>query len=203
MSEPVPLSAVPRERLGKGASRAVRRTGFVPAVVYGEKKSPETVSVELKILEKMLSYGTFLTQLIDLDVSGSTTRVVPKDVHFHPVTDRPTHVDFLRVGPETVLQIGVPVEFVNDGASPGLKRGGVLSVVRHTVDVVCKASQIPEHITVDLTGSEVGESIHISAVTLPAGVRPAITDRDFTIATISAPSALRGAAEEEEGEGEG
>lgn len=191
MSEQLTLSAEARERAGKGASRALRRQGRVPAVIYGGNQPPVTIHVEEKLLMKQLMTGYFMNSVIEVTVGGDTHRTLPKDVAFDVVTDRPIHVDFLRVAAGSKVDVAVPVTFINEEASPGLKRGGVLNVVRHELELVCDADSIPDEIRIDVAGTEVGDSIHISAVTLPDGVTSAITDRDFTIATIVAPSALR------------
>jgi large subunit ribosomal protein L25 len=191
MSDQLTLSAEARERAGKGASRALRREGRVPAVIYGNNEEPTTVHVEEKALMKALHTGHFMNSVVMVGVGGKDIRTLPKDVSFHPVTDRPLHVDFLRISEHAKVTVNVPVHFMNELAAPGIKRGGVLNVVRHELELVCDAAEIPDEIEVDLTGYEVGDSIHISAVTLPKGVASAITDRDFTIATIVAPSALK------------
>ena len=187
MSTIATLSARARDRAGKGSARAARREGLVPAVIYGDKKDPFTIVVTLRDLEKLLKPG-FFSHLIDIEVAGEKHRVLPRDLQQHPVSDRALHVDFLRVSATSELTVEVPVEFINDEASPGLRRGGVLNVVRHDVEVYCLADNIPEKITIDLTGLQIGDSVHISAVKLPDGVRPTIEDRDFTIATIAAPT---------------
>ena len=203
MSDQLTLSAEARERAGKGASRAIRREGRVPAVIYGEKKDPQPIHVEERELVKLLNTGHFMNSLIEIDLGGTTTRTLPKDVQFHPVTDRPLHVDFLRIGAGASVTIDVPVHFRNEEKSPGLKRGGVLNVVRHELELTCAADNIPEEIVIELDGLEIGDSIHISQVELPEGVLSAIEDRDFTIATVVAPSALKRAeSEAEEAEGE-
>ena len=204
MSDTLTLSAEARDRAGKGASRALRREGRVPAVIYGNNEEPQMVHVEAKLLDKLLGTGHFFNSVVMVEVSGKKIRTIPKDVAFHPVTDRPLHADFLRVSEHAQVTINVPVAFENEDASPGLKRGGVLNIVRHELELVCDAAEIPEGITIDLTGYEVGDSIHISAITLPKGVESAITDRDFTIATIVAPSAMKSSeGEAAEGEAEG
>lgn len=185
MSDQLTLTAETRERAGKGASRELRRNGRVPAVVYGGNEDPLMIHVEEKLLMKQLMTGVFLNSVVMIEVGGKTIRTLPKDVAFHPVKDRPIHADFLRVSKDTKVQVGVPVLFANEEKSPGLKRGGVLNVVRHELELICEADKIPDDITIDVTGFDVGESIHISHVTLPKGVESAITDRDFTIATIA------------------
>jgi large subunit ribosomal protein L25 len=191
MSDTLTLPAETRDRAGKGASRALRREGRVPAVVYGGNEEPLAVHVEEKLLTKQLGTGHFFNSIVEVEVGGKKLRTLPKDVAFHPVTDRPLHVDFLRLAKDAKVHVEVPVVFVNEAASPGLKRGGVLNIVRHELELVCESDKIPDDIQIDVTGFDVGDSIHISHVTLPAGSASAITDRDFTIATIVAPSGLR------------
>lgn len=203
MSDTLTLSAQLRDRAGKGASRALRREGRVPAVVYGDKKEPEAIHIAERELNKLLGTGHFMNSIVEVEIDGKSVVTLPKDVAFHPVSDRPLHVDFLRIAKGSTVEVSVPVVFVNEEASPGLKRGGVLNVVRHELELVCDATKIPDEIEVDVTGTEIGDSIHISAVTLPKGSESAITDRDFTIATIVAPSALKssdGEAADEAGE---
>ncbi|MGZ8337185.1 MAG: 50S ribosomal protein L25/general stress protein Ctc [Allosphingosinicella sp.] len=194
MSEQLTLSAETRERAGKGASRALRNEGRVPAVVYGEKQEPLSIHVEEKLLTKFLHTGHFMNSVVMIDVGGSQTRTLPKDVQFHPVSDRPLHVDFLRIAEHATVTVAVPINFVGEENSRGLKRGGVLNAVRHELELVCDAAEIPEEIMIDLAGTDIGDSIHISQVTLPAGTSSAITDRDFTIATIVAPSGIKSEA---------
>ena len=198
MSEQLTLPAETRERAGKGASRELRRQGRVPAVVYGEKKEPLSVHVEEKLLIKMMSSGHFMNSVVMVEVGGKPNRTLPKDVQFHPVTSRPIHVDFLRIGEHSQVNVNVPVNFVDEEQAPGIKRGGVLNVVRHELELVCDAARIPDQITISLAGLEIGDSLHISAVQLPEGSKSAIEDRDFTIATVVAPSAMK--AEEDEAE---
>jgi large subunit ribosomal protein L25 len=196
MSEQLTLPAEARDRAGKGASRALRREGRVPAVVYGEKQEPLSIHVEEKLLSKMLSTGHFMNSVVMVDFEGKPQRTLPKAVDFHPVTSRPIHVDFLRIGEHTKVHVGVPMRFDNEEESPGLKKGGVLNVVIHELEIVCDAASIPNEIHVPLDGLEIGDSIHIREVKLPEGVEPANKDEDFTVATIVAPSAMK--AEEEE-----
>ncbi len=191
MSETLTLPAEARERAGKGASRALRRDGRTPAVIYGGKEEPTLIHVEQKELVRQLMTGHFMNSIVNIEIGGKTVRTLPKDVAFHPVTDRPTHVDFLRLTGDSKVEVSVPVVFVNEDASPGLKKGGVLNIVRHELDLLCPNADIPEEIQVDVTGKDIGDSIHISDVTLPAGVTSVITDRDFTIATLIAPSGLK------------
>lgn len=191
MSDLLHLPAETRERAGKGASRALRREGRVPAVIYGGNEEPLAIHVEEKLLVKQLGTGHFFNSIVEVEVGGKTVRTLPKDVAFHPVNDRPLHADFLRLSANSTVHVEVPVVFANEAASPGLKRGAVLNIVRHELELICEADKIPDEIAIDVTGLDVGASIHISHVTLPAGVKSAITDRDFTIATIVAPSGLR------------
>jgi large subunit ribosomal protein L25 len=191
MSETLTLPAETRDRGGKGASRALRREGRVPAVVYGNNEAPVSIHVEEKELVRQLGTGHFFNSIVEIELGGQKVRTLPKDVAFHPVNDRPLHADFLRISKDHKVHVNVPVHFANEAASPGLKRGGVLNIVRHELDLICDPESIPDEVTIDVTGLEVGASIHISHVTLPAGAASAITDRDFTIATIVAPSGLR------------
>ncbi|QHL90653.1 50S ribosomal protein L25/general stress protein Ctc [Sphingomonas changnyeongensis] len=191
MSETLTLSAEVRERAGKGASRAIRREGRVPAVIYGNKEEPLGIHVEERALNKLLNTGHFMNAVVMIETPNGAIRTLPKDVQFHPVTDRPLHVDFLRIGEHSTVTVEVPVHFTNEAASPGLKRGGVLNIVRHEIELVVDAAEIPDEVIVDLAGYEVGDSIHVSQIKLPAGARAAIEDRDFTIATIIAPSGLK------------
>jgi large subunit ribosomal protein L25 len=202
MSDQLTLPAEARDRAGKGASRALRREGRVPAVVYGEKKEPLAIHVEEKLLSKMLSTGHFMNSVIMIDYEGKPHRTLPKAVDFHPVSSRPIHVDFLRIGEHTKVTVGIPVRFDNEDDSPGLKRGGVLNVVQHELELVCDAASIPNEIHIDLTGLEIGDSVHIGQVKLPEGVTAANQDEDFTVATIVAPSAMKAEEEETAPEGE-
>ena len=196
MSEQLTLPAEARERAGKGASRALRRDGRVPAVIYGDKKEPVAVHVEEKLLTKIMSNGHFMNTVVMVDIGGTANRTLPKDVQFHPVTSRPIHVDFLRIGEHSQLTVAIPVRFDDEEESPGIKRGGVLNVVRHELELVCDAAHIPDEIHVSLAGLDIGDSIHISAVTLPEGTKSAIEDRDFTVATLVAPSAMKSEADD-------
>lgn len=185
------LKAEAREQVGKGSARAVRRDGKVPAVIYGDKQPPLAIALSYKEIFYKIHGGGFLTTVTTIDVDGKKIQVLPKDYQLDPVRDFPLHVDFLRVGKNTLVSVDVPVRFINEEKSPGIKRGGVLNVVRHEVEFNCPATAIPEFITVDLEGAEIGQSIHISAVKLPEGVKPVIADRDFTIATIAGSSAMK------------
>ncbi|MDJ0942702.1 MAG: 50S ribosomal protein L25/general stress protein Ctc [Kiloniellales bacterium] len=198
MSETIALPAELRERVGKGAARAVRRAGRVPAVIYGDRKDPLTISLDPRDVDRELHRPGFFATLFDVEVGGKKHRVLPRDVQLDPVSDRTVHVDFLRVAQDTEVTVNVPVNFMNDEESPGLKRGGVLNIVRHEIEFSCRADAIPQQIDLDLTGLEIGDSVHISMIRLPEGVTPTITDRDFTIATVAAPSAVKAEAAEEQ-----
>ncbi len=197
MAETQTLAAEAREKGSKGAVRSLRREGRVPAVIYGDKKSPELITVSYKDVTALYKTGTFMSHVLDVEVSGKKERVIPRDVQFEPVRDFIIHVDFLRLGKNATIVVDVPVHFHNHEASPGIKGGGVLNIVRHEIELSCPADGIPEQIDIDLKGYEMGDSIHISAVSLPANVKPTI-ERDFTIATIAAPAAVVSAEQEAE-----
>ncbi len=196
--ETVPAS--PRDGVGKGSARQARRDGQVPAVIYGNKEEPVLLTLERRVLIKELDNPQFFIQLVDVEVGGTKHRVLPRDVQFHPVSDTPMHVDFLRFDPKRKISANVPVVFEGEDESPGLKSGGVLNIVRYEVEVLCTADNIPPELILQLAGLDVGDSMHASAVTLPTGVEFAITDRDFTIATIAAPTIAVEPAVGEEGE---
>ena len=200
MAETPVLEAVARAGTGKGAARSARREGYVPGVIYGGGEAPETINVKFNVLLKQLKAGRFLSTLINVKVDGKDNKVICRGVQRDVVKDLPTHVDFLRLSDRSRIALFIPVEYVNRDKSPGLKRGGALIEVRPEIELMVTAGDIPEKIVVDLTGTEILDSIHISHVSLPPGARPTITDRDFVIASIQAPSGLR--AEESEGEGE-
>tara|TARA_R110000824_G_scaffold390760_8_gene587745 strand:- start:3075 stop:3716 length:642 start_codon:yes stop_codon:yes gene_type:complete len=205
MAETLTLKAEARTKSSKGAVRSLRLAGRVPAVIYGDKKEPTLISVDYKTVSALYMKGTFTSHTLDIDVDGKTERVIPRDVQREVVRDFIIHVDFLRIGKNSTIHVDVPVHFANQETSPGLKAGGVLNIVRHDIELICPADSIPEAVEVDLSGVNLGDSIHFSAVKLPKGVRPAITDRDFTIATIATPAAVVSAnagAEEAPAEGE-
>lgn len=187
MSETLHMSAEPREQVGKGASRVLRRAGRTPAVIYGGNMDPVSIHLEQKALVKALSSGHFLNSIVELTVDGTTTRTLPKDVAFHPVSDRPVHVDFLRVSATHAIHVKVPVQFVNDVASPGIKKGGVLNIVTHELELLAIPEAIPNDIAIDLTGLEIGSSIHLRDVIIPEGCTFITHELDMTIATIVAP----------------
>jgi len=185
MVEWTELSATARERVGKGAARGIRREGRVPGVIYGDKKPPEPITMEYKDLWMQLRTGQFLNTIYMINIEGKATRVIPRDVQLDPVRDFPVHVDFLRLGEGARITVEVQVSFINEEESPGLKRGGVLNVVRHTIELRCLAEAIPDQLEADLTGYDIGDTLHVSAIKFPDDVELTITDRDFTVATIA------------------
>nr|WP_298101280.1 50S ribosomal protein L25/general stress protein Ctc [uncultured Shinella sp.] len=192
------LKAETRERVGKGSSRELRRNGLIPAVIYGDKQAPLSIALSTKEVTQRIHAGGFKTTVATIDVNGEKIKVLPKDFQLDPVRDFTMHVDFLRVSGNTHVVVEVPVHFVNEEKSPGIKVGGVLNIVRHAVELHALAGDIPEFLTADLSGLKVGDGIHISNIKLPKGTSPVISDRDFTIATIAAPAA---GVKEEEAEG--
>ncbi|MDI9409535.1 MAG: 50S ribosomal protein L25/general stress protein Ctc [Candidatus Pacebacteria bacterium] len=188
MSEIISFTASVRDKSGKGAARASRREGFIPGIVYGEGHAPQSINIEPKLLVRELHRPGFFARLFDVDLGGKKQRVLARDVQLHPVTDRPLHVDFMRVGADSKIHVNVPVHFVNQEKSPGLRRGGVLNIVRHEIELICSVNAIPREILVDLTGFEINSAVHISMIKLPEGTRPVIADRDFTISTIVPPT---------------
>ena len=191
MSEIVTLAAEARQRAGKGTARQTRRADRIPAVIYGNKEKPLMISVDNNTFTKLLKKPGFFTHLFDITVDGNSHRVLPRDVQFDPVTDVPLHVDFLRVSGDTKITVHVPVHFINQDKSPGLKRGGTLNIVRHEIELRCDASHIPEHVVVDLEGVDLGASIHFHSITLPTSAVSTVSEHDFTVATIVVPSGLK------------
>ena len=200
MSDIISFTAEKRERAGKGVARALRREGLVPAVIYGDNKEPEGVSLSRKDFTKLYNTGRLMSTLLDIEVDGKKTRVLTRDLQLHPVRDDIMHADFLRLSKGTKIAVEVQVIFLNEDTCPGLKTGGVLNVVRYTVELNCPADSIPDSIEVDLASVNMGDSVHISDITLPDGVVPVISDRDFTIATIAVPAG--GAGDDSETDGE-
>lgn len=198
----VVLDVVLREETGTGNAREARRNGMVPGVIYGGDKDAVSIGVKYNEVLRAINSGQFLSNMVELQYDGKPQKVITKDVQFHPVTDMPVHVDFFRVTNKTIIDVDVPAVFVGEDVSPGMKRGGALNVVRYNIEVKCPAGSIPENIEVDISGMEIGDSIHLSEVTLPKDVKPGITDRDVTIATIvaSRTSKTEGEKEGEEGE---
>ena len=197
MASPV-IKAELRGKAGKGSSRALRREDKIPAVIYGDKKEPTTVTIGRIDLVKELNKGGFMNTSYEVQIGKDKETVLPRDVQFHPVTDWPMHVDFLRLAKGSSLNIMIPIHFVGDEECPGIKAGGILNVVRHEVEFSCPANAIPEAIEIDISALEMNDSVHISTVALPKGVTPVIDDRDFTIAMISAPSGLKSSDDDEE-----
>lgn len=191
MAELIELKATARSGTGKVANRALRASKMVPAVIYGGETGPANVALEYKLVRQHYQTGHFLATVYLLDVDGKKERVIPRDVQVDPVRDFPVHVDFMRVSKTSRVHVDVPVHFVNEEASPGLKRGGVLNIVRHEIECTCPADAIPESITVDLSGLDIGDSVHISAVKLPQGITPVIAERDFTVATIAGAASMK------------
>lgn len=191
MPEIINLGAEKRERAGKGAARATRRAGRVPGIVYGDSKEPVLISLEPRELARALARPGFFNHLVEIRVDGETHRTLPRDVQYHPVNDQAIHIDFMRVGAGAQVHVMVPVVFVDHERAPGLRRGGILNVVRHGIEMICSVDNIPERLVVSLDGLDIGDSVHINAVEMPEGARPAIQERDFTIASIAASSAVR------------
>jgi len=194
------LQAEARTGAGKGAARAVRREGQVPAVIYGDKKTPEIIALEFNDIVKLINRGVFLSHVFDITFDGQTIRALTREVQFDPVKDQPIHIDFQRIGGDGRIRVMVPVDVINEEKSPGMKRGGVLNIVRREVEVFCPADNMPEKFVIDLDGVEIGTSIHISAVVMPEGVSPTIADRDFTVVTIAGSAASKSDAGAEESE---
>jgi large subunit ribosomal protein L25 len=194
MAETTKVVAKLRDRAGKGGARSSRRDGLIPAVIYGDKQPPQMIAVEPKSIERELHKEGYFNHTLKIDVDGKSVDVLPRDVQVDPVTDKPLHLDFLRVGSDSIITVQVPVHFRNEAAAPGIKRGGVLNIVMHEITVRTKASAIPEYFEVDLTGLEIGHSVHLSALKVPEGVRTVTRDKDPTVASIAAPTVVREAA---------
>ena len=192
------LNAFSREAVGSNSSKKVRGESKIPAIIYGDGKNPQPISLDIKDLRVAINDSSFLNKIYDLSIDKTKTRVIVQEISQNPVTDRLEHVDFLRVNDDTKVTIEVPVKFINEALSPGLKRGGVLNVVRYTVEVICPVKNIPENFEFNLDGLEIGDSIHISHTQMDSAIKPTITDRDFTVASILAPSALVSAESTEE-----
>jgi large subunit ribosomal protein L25 len=191
MPEIISLSAEARERAGKGAARATRRGGRVPGIIYGDGKDPLAISLEPRELSRAVSRPGFFATLVDVAVDGAVHRTLAREVQYHPINDSALHVDFMRIGPGARVNVSVPVTFINQDSAPGLRRGGILNVIRHSIDIACSVDNIPERLVVDLDGLEIGDSVHIESVAMPEGVSPVLSSRDSTVATIAASSAVR------------
>ena len=196
----VVLDVVVREETGTGNAREARRNGMVPGVIYGGDKDAVSIGVKYNEVLKAINSGQFLSNMVELQHDGKPQKVITKDVQFHPVSDKPIHVDFYRVTEKTIIDVDVPANFVGEENSPGMKRGGALNVVRYNIEVKCPAGSIPDSIEVDISELDIGDAIHLSEVTLPKDVTPGITDRDVTIATIVASRTSKTDEEGEEGE---
>ena len=196
MSQVTTFAATARTKTTKGAVSAIRAEGNVPAVIYGDKKAPALIAVEDKILVRHLETAGFMTRLFDIEIDGKKHRVLPRDVQFHPVSDRPLHVDFLRVSANTRVRISVPVAFLNADKSPGIKRGGTLNIVHHEIEIMCAPDKIPARFEVSLEGLQINAAIHLSALNLSKDIKLVTHEKDFTIATIAVPSAVRSAETE-------
>lgn len=194
MAETTKVVAKMRDRAGKGGARSSRRDGLIPAVIYGDKQPPMMIAVEPKSVEREMHKEGFFNHRVKIDVDGTTVDALPRDVQLDPVTDKPLHLDFLRIGPESIITVQVPVHFKNEAAAPGIKRGGVLNIVMHEITVRTKPDMIPELFEVDLTGLEIGHSIHLSALNIAEGVRVVTREKNPTVATIAAPTVVREAA---------
>lgn len=191
-----------RNSTGKGSARAARRAGRIPAIIFGDKKETISIDIEEREYKKIMNQSGIFSRLLDLSVDGKTNLVLTRDIQFHPVSENPLHVDFLRIGKGSNVNVSVPVSFINEELSPGLKTGGVLNTVRFELELMCPADSIPEKIEINLEGLVVGDTIKISSVNLPDGVSSTITDRDFTIATIAAPTVMSEVSTEETAETE-
>jgi large subunit ribosomal protein L25 len=191
MPEIISLTAEPRDRAGKGAARAARRSGRVPGIIYGGGETPVQITLDPRELARAVNRAGFFATVVDVSLGGATHRTLAREVQYHPISDVALHVDFMRVAAGAQVTVSVPVRFINQDGAPGLRRGGILNVIRHTIDIACSIDAIPDRLTVDLTGLEIGESIHVEALTMPEGVRPVLGSRDSTVATIAASSAVR------------
>ena len=185
------LKAIKRDSTSSGANNKLRSEGLIPAILYGCKEANQNISVQKKDLKNIVNSDTFLSKVLELDIDGKKEKVIPRDVAFHVVSDEPIHIDFMRIVSGKKIILEIPVKFINHPDSPGLKRGGVLNIVRRKVELKCPAENIPNEITVDLTGTDIGTSIKISSVKLEENVLPTITDRDFVIATVASPTVMK------------
>jgi len=185
------LAVEARANRGKGPAYQTRQKGLIPAIIYGGTSEPETIALDARTLERAIEKGGFLTTLLMLNGAGKKTRVIPRQVQLDPVSDRPVHVDFLRLADGASVRIEIPVHFKGQGESPGIKKGGVLNIVRHQIEMICPADHIPNEIVIDISKLDIAETVHISAVTLPEGAKPVIRGRDFTVCSIVASSTVR------------
>ena len=185
------LKATKRENLSSGSNNKLRAKGFIPAILYGGKDQNQNISVSKKEISNIINSETFLSKVLELDIDGKKEKVIPRDVAYHVVSEEPMHIDFMRIVSGKKIILEIPVKFINHPDSPGLKRGGVLNIVRRKVELKCPAESIPDEIIVDLAGTDIGTSIKISSVKLPENVIPTITDRDFVVATVAAPTVIK------------
>ena len=185
------LKATKREGLSSGSNNKLRAKGLIPAILYGGKDANQNISVNKKEISSIINSDTFLSKVLELDVDGKKEKVIPRDVAYHVVSEEPIHIDFMRIVSGKKIILEIPVKFINHPESPGLKRGGVLNIVRRKVELKCPAENIPDEIVVDLAGTDIGTSIKISSITLPENVIPTITDRDFVVATVAPPTVMK------------
>ena len=185
------LKAIKRESASSGSTNKLRATGFIPAILYGGKDPNQKISIEKKAVREIINSDNFLSKVLELEIEGKKERVLPRDVAYHVISEEPIHIDFMRVVAGKKIILEIPVKFINHPDSPGLKRGGVLNIVRRSVELKCPAENIPNDITIDLAGTDIGTSLKISSVKLPESVVPTITDRDFVIATVAAPTIIK------------
>ena len=185
------LKATKRESTSTGSNNKLRANGLIPAILYGGKSANQNISIEKKGIKNIINSETFLSKVIELDIDGKKEKVIPRDVAFHVVSEEPIHIDFMRIVSGKKIILEIPVRFINHPDSPGLKRGGVLNIVRRKVELKCPAENIPDEIVVDLAGTDIGTSIKISSVKLPDNIMPTITDRDFVVATVAAPTVIK------------
>ncbi len=185
------LKATKRENLSTGSTKKLRAQGFIPCILYGGKDTNQNISVSKKEISNIINSDTFLSKVLEIDVDGKKERVIPRDVAYHVVSEEPIHIDFMRIVSGKKIILEIPVKFINHPDSPGLKRGGVLNIVRRKVELKCPAENIPDEIVVDLTGTDIGTSIKISSIKLPENVLPTIIDRDFVVATVAAPTIIK------------
>ena len=200
MAKETNIEAISRVGTGKSAVKKVMASGKIPSILYGLNKNPINISVDKILIQKELNAGGFLTKIFNLNIDGKKNLAIPRDVQFHPLSDQRIHVDFLRLSEDSKVTLDIPTRFINEDASPGLKRGGVLNVNRRSVQLNCPANNIPEELVFDLTGLEIGDTIRISMVKLDEGVQPTITDRDFTVASVAAPTVVKEPEPQAEGD---
>ena len=194
------LKAIKREKTSTGFNNKLRADGLIPAILYGGKDANQNISIEKKEVKNIINSDTFLTKVLELDIDGKKEKVIPRDVSFHVVSEEPIHIDFMRIVSGKKIILEIPVKFINHPESPGLKRGGVLNIVRRKVELKCPGENIPDDIIVDLTGTDIGTSIKISSIKLADNIVPTISDRDFVIATVAAPTVMKEPEKPAEGE---